>query len=142
MEDGSYHCSSVYGKSSPVMRSIVVCTTCKFQDGRKTDDAGRTAGGLLAEALQGLVTERGRDDVSVVTQACLWNCNRPCSVVIRDDQRFSYVTGGHVPTVAQAEAILAWFDLHGASERGEVPFRQWPDAMRGHFIARIPPVQP
>ncbi len=38
-----------------------------------------------------------------------------------------------------AEAILAWFDLHGESERGEVPFRAWPHGMRGHFIARLPP---
>ena len=64
-----------------------------------------------------------------------------CSVVIRDSERFSYITGRHVPTEQQAEAILAWFDLHGATENGEVPFREWPDAMRGHFIARIPPVQ-
>ncbi|MBC8038887.1 MAG: DUF1636 domain-containing protein, partial [Rhizobiales bacterium] len=41
---------------------------------------------------------------------------------------------------AQAEAILDWFELHGATETGEVPFRTWPDAMRGHFISRIPKV--
>ena len=40
-----------------------------------------------------------------------------------------------------AKAILAWFDLHGASESGEVPFKAWPQAMRGHFIARFPPVK-
>ena len=62
--------------------------------------------------------------------------------VLRDDERFSYFTGDHVPTRAQAEAILAWFDLHGQTETGEVPFRAWPEAMRGHFIARIPPVAP
>ena len=38
-----------------------------------------------------------------------------------------------------AEAIVDWFDLHGASEDGWVSFRQWPDGMRGHFIARMPP---
>ncbi len=96
----------------------------------------------MVEALHALLERQGRSDISIETQACLWNCNRSCSVVIRDDKRFSYVTGGHVPTVEQAEAIIAWFDLHGQTERGEVPFRQWPDAMRGHFIARIPPVQP
>ena len=122
------------------MRSLVICTTCKFPDGRKTDDSGRTAGSLMVEALQSALTRGQREDVVIETQACLWNCNRSCSVVIRDDKRFSYVTGGHTPTPEQAEAILAWFDLHGETERGEVPFRQWPDAMRGHFIARIPPV--
>ena len=60
---------------------------------------------------------------------------------MRDDERFSYVTGGHESTLAQAEAILTWFDAHGQTETGEVPFRSWPQAMRGHFIARMPPVK-
>ena len=33
------------------------------------------------------------------------------------------------------------FDAHGATERGEVPFREWPQLMKGHFIARIPPLR-
>ena len=122
------------------MRAIVICTTCKHADGRKLDDAGRSAGSHLIDEMRALLQERGRDDVTVQTQACLWNCMRPCSVVIRDDARFSYVTGGNAPTREQAEALLAWFDLHGETATGEVPFRQWPDAMRGHFIARMPPV--
>jgi predicted metal-binding protein len=88
-----------------------------------------------------VLAEQGRGDVSVQTQICLWNCTRPCSVVMRDDERFSYVTGSNEPTKAQAEAILEWFDAHGATETGEVPFKQWPQAMRGHFIARMPPVK-
>jgi predicted metal-binding protein len=31
--------------------------------------------------------------------------------------------------------------MHGATDSGDVSFRLWPDAMRGHFIARIPPVR-
>ena len=77
----------------------------------------------------------------VQTQACLWNCKRHCSVILRDDQRFTYFTGDHEPTREQAEAILDWFAAHGETETGEVPFRLWPDRMRGHFIARIPPVK-
>ena len=122
------------------MRSLVVCTTCKFSDEAKFGPDGRTGGEVLLSCLEGVLQDAGREDVTVATQACLWNCTRPCSVVIRDDQRFSYVTGGNSPTREQAEALIAWFDLHGASEGGEVPFRQWPKAMRGHFIARIPPV--
>ena len=45
------------------------------------------------------------------------------------------------PERESAEAIIAWFDLHGGSEAGWVPFRQWPDGMRGHFIARLPGVK-
>lgn len=91
--------------------------------------------------MKALLTDQQRGDVDVVEQVCLWNCTQSCSVVIRDSERFSYVTGRHVPTRAQAEAILSWYDSHGATTGGEVPFKEWPQAMRGHFIARMPPVK-
>ena len=124
------------------MRSLVICSTCKYSAESKTGPDGRIGGEMLIAEMQGLLAERGRDVETVQTQACLWNCSRPCSVVIRDDERFSYVTGGNAPTREQAEAILEWYDAHGATETGEVPFKLWPQAMRGHFIARMPPVKP
>ena len=123
------------------MRSLVLCNTCRFPDGRKLADDGRTGGQTLIAELRGLLADLGRSDVDVEEQSCLWNCTQSCSVAIRDTKRFSYITGRHVATREQAAAILAWFDAHGETETGEVPFRQWPDAMRGHFIARIPPVK-
>ena len=124
------------------MRELVFCTTCRFSAGEKFAPGGLTGGETLARHVEAVVRERGREDIRVARQECLWNCKRHCSVVLRDDRRFTYFTGDHAPERRQAEAIVDWFDLHGASETGEVPFRQWPDAMRGHFIARIPPVKP
>ena len=123
------------------MRSLVFCTTCRYSQSEATGADGRTGGQTLIDHMKDVVTEKGRDDIRIETQACLWNCKRHCSVVLRDDQRFTYFTGDHVPERTQAEAILAWFDLHGATMTGEVPFREWPQAMRGHFIARIPKVR-
>ena len=51
---------------------------------------------------------------------------------------FDALVRRNAETAEQAEAILDWVALHEQSETGEVPFRQWPDRMRGHFIARIP----
>jgi predicted metal-binding protein len=120
------------------MRQIILCTTCRYSADSKTGPDGRTGGETLVAHVRARLPESGLKGVEIQTQACLWNCNRSCSVILRDDERFSYVTGGHEPTSDQAEAILQWFTLHGQSESGEVPFRQWPDRMRGHFIARIP----
>ena len=120
------------------MRSLVVCTTCKFSADSKLAPDGRTGGETLLGHVRDVLQDAGREYVKIEPQACLWNCSRPCSVVMQDSERFSYVTGGNEPTRAQAEAIIAWFDHHGQTETGEVPFRLWPDAMRGHFIARIP----
>jgi predicted metal-binding protein len=120
------------------MRSIVLCTTCRYSAAEKTAPDGRTGGEMLIAHVRDALADGGRGDIAVETQACLWNCKRHCSVFLRDDERFSYFTGEHAPERTQAEAIIAWFDMHGATETGEVPFRQWPDPMRGHFIARVP----
>lgn len=119
------------------MRDIVMCSTCRFSATEKLAPDGRTGGETLIGHVRDAISAR-QIDLPVATQACLWNCKRHCSVVLRDGDRFSYVTGDHEPTRAQAEAILDWFTRHGQSEAGEVPFREWPDRMRGRFIARIP----
>ena len=122
------------------MRRLVICSTCKFSPESKTAPDGRTGGEILISHM--LEVLEARPDVTLETQICMWNCTRPCSVVMQDEQRYSYITGGNEPSRAQAEAILQWFDAHGQTETGEVPFKLWPQAMRGHFIARIPPVKP
>ena len=121
------------------MRRLVMCTTCKFSPEAKTGPDGRTGGEMMVAAMKRVLTRLGRNDVTVETQACLWNCDKPCSVVIQDDERFSYITGRNTPDEEQAEAILTWFDAHGETPDGNVPFRLWPQKMRGHFIARMPP---
>ena len=123
------------------MRRLVICSTCKFSVESKFAPDGRTGGQVLIDSMNAVLESEGRNDVSVETQSCLWNCTRPCSVVIQDDQRYSYITGGNQPTLEQARAILEWFDAHGKSDMGEVAFKLWPQLMRGHFIARIPPVK-
>jgi predicted metal-binding protein len=120
------------------MRSLVFCETCKFAPDQKTGADGRTGGETLISHMREILAEGDRQDIHIQTQVCLWNCKRHCSVVLRDEDKFTYFTGDHAPTRAQAEAILKWFDLHGESETGEVSFKLWPDEMRGHFIARIP----
>ena len=121
------------------MRCLVMCTTCRYSAAETRGPDGRSGGETLIAHMHEAIAARGLD-VAVQTQTCLWNCKRHCSVILRDDERFTYITGDHAPTPAQAGAILDWFALHGASLTGEVPFRQWPAAMRGHFIARVPPV--
>jgi predicted metal-binding protein len=123
------------------MRNIVVCTTCKFSTESRVAVDGRTGGEILIAHLNDAMQSQGRNE-TVVKQSCLWNCSRPCSVLIRDTSRFSYITGGHEPSLEQANAILQWYDLHGQTDKGDVSFRAWPERMRGHFIARIPPVTP
>jgi predicted metal-binding protein len=119
------------------MREIIVCTTCRYSADAKTGPDGRAGGAMLLAEMRAAA-----GDVRVTAQECLWNCTRHCSVLIRDTGKFSYITGGFRPETDAPKAILAWFALHDKAATGEVPFREWPDAMRGHFIARIPPAAP
>lgn len=117
-------------------RSIIVCQTCRHTAESKIDEHGVTGGERLTEELEKVL--EGRDDIIIQKQDCLWACSAHCNVVMSDTERFSYLAGRFEPKAAAAEAIVEWFDKHGESETGQVPFRQWPDEMRGHFIARIP----
>lgn len=124
------------------MRRIVFCTTCRHSVEEREGPDGLTGGEALARHMEGLLAENQRDDVTVGRQTCLWSCLRHCNVFLQDSERYSYLAGGFRPQREEAEAILAWFDLHAASATGEVPFKTWPQAMRGHFIARLPPAKP
>ena len=131
--------SNVRAHNPSIMRSIVFCSTCRYSADAQNGPDGRTGGETLAQTMEALLAEKGRKDVRVDRQACLWSCTRHCNVLLRDSEKFSYLAGGFKPLRDDAEAILAWFDMHGGTTTGEVPFRTWPQAMRGHFIARFPP---
>jgi predicted metal-binding protein len=124
------------------MRALVFCTTCRYSRDAPAGPDGRTGGEMLIAEVEHLLKARGRSDVAIERQPCLWSCLRHCNVLFRDDRRFSYLAGDFRPVPESAEAILDWFDLHGKSETGSVPFRDWPKGIRGHFIARFPPDRP
>ncbi|MDC9701247.1 MAG: DUF1636 domain-containing protein [Alphaproteobacteria bacterium] len=119
----------------------MVCTTCCYDRSRKTDVNGQTGGKLLADILRQQVADR-TVSIPIRNQSCLWACKRHCSVLLRDDQRYSYLAGDFQPTREHGRTILDWFEIHGLTQDGTVPFNKWPDAIKGHFIARIPPMLP
>jgi len=123
------------------MRRIVFCITCRHSADEREGPDGLTGGETLARHMEALLEEKQRHDIVVDRQSCLWSCLKHCNVFFQDTERYSYLAGGFTPARETAEAILVWFDLHGASASGEVPFKAWPQAMRGHFIARFPPVR-
>ena len=45
-----------------------------------------------------------------------------------------------MPTAEAAEAIVDFARRYAASPDGAVPYRDWPEGMKGHFIARLPTV--
>jgi predicted metal-binding protein len=114
--------------------AIVVCNTCRYSAETRENSVGRRGGALLLEQLR----LRGAN-VTIQEMPCFFNCERYCTVHLRAPGKVGYVLGDFRPTSEAADAILAFFRLYRDSEFGSVPYRQWPEGVKGHFIARVPP---
>jgi predicted metal-binding protein len=54
--------------------------------------------------------------------------------------KLNYTLGAFEPDATSAEGIVAYAVAHAESETGRVPFREWPIAIKGHFVTRHPPL--
>ncbi|MEM9581576.1 MAG: DUF1636 domain-containing protein [Pseudomonadota bacterium] len=116
---------------------ITICDTCKRDDwaARGVDVTDGEAFAVLIEA----AAER-RADVTTRRHSCLMGCVRGCNVAIQGAGKLNYTLGEFEPTEEAAEALVAYAALHAESESGQVPFRQWPQPIKGHFVTRHPPL--
>lgn len=116
--------------------TITICDTCKTEDWDET--SGRTDG----EALATLIEDASQDVTNVVTRrvSCIMGCKRACNIAVQADGKLSYVLGEFAANAEAASAIVDYATAHAASETGQVPFRDWPQGIKGHFTARITPL--
>jgi predicted metal-binding protein len=70
---------------------------------------------------------------------CLFACADHCTIHLRAPGKVSYVMGRFTPDADAARAILDYAVQYADSEHGRVPFKQWPEGVKGHFITRSPP---
>ncbi len=115
--------------------TITVCETCKCADWDAEKDP-QTDGEKLAELIE--KAAQGSPDVTVRRHACLMGCDFACNIAIQADEKLNYVLGKFEPTADDADGIVAYATLHANSEKGQVPYREWPQAIKGHFRARLP----
>jgi len=117
--------------------AVVVCSTCRLSAQAREDEAGRRGGALLADALRAACPQNPA--IAIQEMACLFACQRHCVIHIRAPDRIGYVLGDFAPDADAAQAILDFARLHAQSEEGQVPYAQWPEGVKGHFITRTPP---
>lgn len=117
---------------------LVVCSTCRFSEEEPTDAAGMSGGQRLLDAVTAVVAVKGAGDLRVEAQACLWACSSHCTVYLAQDGKPAYLAGRFSPKPEAAEAIVDFARLFAASPDGAVAYRQWPEGIKGHFIARLP----
>lgn len=115
---------------------ITICDTCKH-DGWNPEETPKPDGERLAELIESAAadTEIGTRRVS-----CTMGCDRACNIIVQAEGKIGYSLGKFDPTAEDAQAIVDYARLHQASENGQVPFREWPQGVKGHFVSRQVPV--
>ncbi len=112
---------------------ITICDTCK----RAGSEAAMSDGEKLAELIEAAVRETA---IKTRRVSCLMGCKQACNVVVQAPGKLAYTLGAFEPSRDAAEGIVAYAVAHAQSETGQVPFRSWPAAIKGHFITRHPPL--
>jgi predicted metal-binding protein len=120
--------------------AVVACNTCRFSRTAQEDEQGMTGGARLIEALRAVkAADPKYAGVAVQEMPCLFACTEYCTIHIRAPRKVGYVLGRFSPDTESARAILDYAVHHAASTQGRVPFRDWPQGVKGHFIVRVPP---
>jgi predicted metal-binding protein len=118
---------------------ITICDTCK-RPGWDGGDMGQTDGERLAALVESQAV--GVTDLRTRRVSCTMGCERACNITVQAQGKICYTLGQFEPTPDAAEAIVAWAQLHAESETGQVPYRQWPLGVKGHFVSRHAPLPP
>ncbi|RMD89785.1 MAG: DUF1636 domain-containing protein [Alphaproteobacteria bacterium] len=116
---------------------ITVCDTCK-REGWDALTQRQTDGEALAALIE--AQAEGQTRVRVRRHSCLMGCGRGCNVTIQAPGKIGYTLGGFTPGAEAAEAIVVYAALHAESPTGQVPYRQWPQGVKGHFVTRHIPL--
>lgn len=115
---------------------ITICDTCKRKDWNPALQP-KTDGELLAE----LIEPRAQlANIKSRRVSCIMGCVRACNVTIQGPNKNNYVLGMFEPTSEDAQSIVDYAKLHKESDSGQVPYRQWPQGIKGHFTSRMTPI--
>jgi len=114
---------------------ITICDTCKRENWAESG-AELTDGEVFAAKIEAIAAEV--PDVKTRRTSCLMGCTRACNVAIQSTGKLAYTLGSFEPDDESAQGIVAYAALHAQSETGQVPFRTWPVAIKGHFVTRHP----
>jgi len=115
---------------------ITICDTCK-RDGWEKGDTTLTDGEKLADLIE--IADLG---VNVKTRrtSCMMGCTHGCNIAVQARDKLTYTIGRFEPIAEAADGIVAYAQMHANSETGQVPYREWPQALKGHFITRHQPL--
>lgn len=121
--------------------TLFVCQSCRVNHDHKTDRPAE--GKQLFDHIQTLQQEEAdRTDVDIQPVRCLWTCDHPCAIALSSTHKSTYLVANiattEATTPAIAAAILQLTQRYLASEDGNLPWKQFPEALQTNLVAQIP----
>ena len=114
---------------------ITICDTCKRENWAESG-AELTDGEVFAAKIEAMAA--AVPNIKTRRTSCLMGCTRACNVAIQGAGKLNYTLGSFDPDDESAQGVVDYAALHAQSETGQVPFRTWPVAIKGHFVTRHP----
>ena len=116
-------------------RVVYVCRTCERNAPPGSGPA--RAGAALATALRAVLAAKPEADWNVREVACLNGCLKPCNVSFRGPDRYTYrfsrITGGDLPQIAE------FGRRYWREAAGEVSMEKIPEDVRAKLTVCTPP---
>lgn len=116
------------------MVTVFVCVAC-----RRNGDADDRPGEALLDGLRTRLSPSDRQIVAVEPVECLGVCNRPCTIALVGEDKWTYVIGD-IDAVAGVDDLVASARSFAASADGIVPWKERPTAFRKGVVSRVPPL--
>jgi len=81
-----------------------------------------------------------RDDWTAETRRVprLMGCSHGCNVALQAQGKLAYTMNRFGPDARATATRVNDAEMHAQSETGRAPFREWPQAVKGHFVTRHP----
>jgi len=118
--------------------TIFVCQSCYPSEERPEPQPAD--GARLLEQLNTLGTEHIQsNEFEIQPVGCLWICDKPCAVAFSAPHKPTYLFTT-LPADETANALLEFGKRYLDSNTGDIPWKQFPEALQSVSIAKIPPV--
>jgi predicted metal-binding protein len=111
--------------------ALFICQSCCFS---KDHLEVQPADGAVL--LQQVKAQLQSDAIHVQPVGCLWDCGRACVVAFSAPNRPTYVFS--TIDTQSAPALLEFADRYVQSKTGNIPHKQFPEALQEVAIVKIP----
>ena len=117
--------------------TLFVCQSCHRSSEERPKDQPAD-GTRLLEQLNTLSTGQ-LNEFEIQPVSCLWTCDKSCAAALSAPHKPTYLFT-NLPTNDAALALLQFGKLYFDSSTGDIPWKQFPEALQSASIAKIPAV--